>query len=92
MVEGLILPGDQIRHGERKRSPSPICFPENSFSWTRLLSELEETHFSGERIDCNVKFDFQQSNIVVDSFTRVFRMSMSSSRSCRGHRAFQKAV
>lgn len=89
--EGLTLPGDQIAMVQGKIAFANLLADKRAFSWTRLLSELEETvppHLS----IASVKLDFQQSHIIVDGLARNLQDVNAFVHSLQGHRAFQKVV
>jgi hypothetical protein len=89
--EGLTLPGDQIAMVQGKIAFANLLSEKRSFSWTRLLSELEETVPANVSIG-SVKLDFQQSNIVVDGLARSLQDVNVFVQTLQTHRAFQKAV
>mgnify|MGYP001568136350 CR=1 FL=1 len=89
--EGLTLPGDQIALVQGKIAFANLLSEKRSFSWTRLLSELEETVPANVSIG-SVKLDFQQSNIVVDGLARSLQDVNVFVETLQSHRAFQKAV
>lgn len=89
--EGLTLPGDQIALVQGKIAFANLLSEKRAFSWTRLLSELEETVPANVSIG-SVKLDFQQSNIVVDGLARSLQDVNVFVRTLQTHRAFQKAV
>ncbi len=89
--EGLTLPGDQIALVQGKIVFANLLSEKRAFSWTRLLSELEETVPANVSIG-SVKLDFQQSNIVVDGLARSLQDVNVFVETLQTHRAFQKAV
>lgn len=89
--DGLTLPGDQIAMVQGKIAFANLLSEKRSFSWTRLLSELEETVPANVSIG-SVKLDFQQSNIVVDGMARNLQDVNVFVQTLQTHRAFQKAV
>lgn len=89
--EGLTLPGDQIAMVQGKIAFANLLSEKRAFSWTRLLSELEETVPANVSIG-SVKLDFQQSNIVVDGLARSLQDVNVFVQTLQTHRAFQKAV
>ena len=89
--EGLTLPGDQIAMVQGKIAFANLLSEKRAFSWTRLLSELEETVPVNVSIG-SVKLDFQQSNIVVDGLARSLQDVNVFVQKLQTHRAFQKAV
>ena len=89
--EGLTLPGDQIAMVQGKIAFANLLSEKRAFSWTRLLSELEETVPANVSIG-SVKLDFQQSNIVVDGLARSLQDVNLFVQTLQTHRAFQKAV
>jgi Fimbrial assembly protein (PilN) len=89
--EGLSLPGDQIAMLQGKIAFANLLSEKRAFSWTRLLSELEETVPANVSI-CSVKLDFQQSSIVVDGLARSLQDVNVFVETLQTHRAFQKAV
>jgi len=89
--EGLTLPGDQIALVQGKIAFANLLSEKRAFSWTRLLSELEETVPANVSIG-SVKLDFQQSNIVVDGLARSLQDVNVFVQTLQTHRAFQKAV
>ena len=89
--EGLTLPGDQIAMVQGKIAFANLLAEKRAFSWTRLLSELEETVPPNVSIG-SVKLDFQQSTIVVDGLARSLQDVNVFVQSLQTHRAFQRAV
>jgi Fimbrial assembly protein (PilN) len=89
--EGLTLPGDQIALVQGKIAFANLLSEKRAFSWTRLLSELEETVPANVSIG-SVKLDFQQSSIVVDGLARSLQDVNVFVQTLQTHRAFQKAV
>ncbi len=89
--EGLTLPGDQIAMVQGKIAFANLLSEKRAFSWTRLLSELEETVPANVSIG-SVKLDFQQSNIVVDGLARNLQDVNVFVQTLQQHHAFQKAV
>jgi Tfp pilus assembly protein PilN len=89
--EGLSLPGDQIALVQGKIAFANLLSEKRAFSWTRLLSELEETVPANVSIG-SVKLDFQQSNIVVDGVARSLQDVNVFVQTLQTHQAFQKAV
>jgi hypothetical protein len=89
--EGLTLPGDQIALVQGKIAFANLLSEKRAFSWTRLLSELEETVPANVSIG-SVKLDFQQSNIVVDGLARSLQDVNVFIQTLQTHQAFQKAV
>jgi hypothetical protein len=89
--EGLSLPGDQIAMVQGKIAFANLLSEKRAFSWTRLLSELEETVPANVSIG-SVKLDFQQSNIVVDGLARSLQDVNVFVQTLQTHQAFQKAV
>jgi hypothetical protein len=89
--EGLTLPGDQIAMVQGKIAFANLLSEKRAFSWTRLLSELEEAVPANVSIG-SVKLDFQQSNIVVDGLARSLQDVNIFVQTLQSHRAFQKAV
>jgi Fimbrial assembly protein (PilN) len=89
--EGLSLPGDQIAMLQGKIAFANLLSEKRAFSWTRLLSELEETVSANVSIG-SVKLDFQQSSIVVDGLARSLQDVKVFVETLQTHRAFQKAV
>jgi hypothetical protein len=89
--EGLSLPGDQIAMVQGKIAFANLLSEKRAFSWTRLLSELEETVPANVSIG-SVKLDFQQSNIVVDGLARSLQDVNVFIQTLQTHQAFQKAV
>lgn len=89
--EGLTLPADQIAMVQGKIAFANLLSEKRAFSWTRLLSELEETVPANVSIG-SVKLDFQQSNIVVDGLARSLQDVNVFVQTLQTHRAFQKAV
>jgi len=89
--EGLTLPGNQIAMVQGKIAFANLLSEKRAFSWTRLLSDLEETVPANVSIG-SVKLDFQQSNIVVDGMARNLQDVNVFVQALQTHRAFQKAV
>jgi hypothetical protein len=89
--EGLTLPGDQIAMVQGKIAFANILSEKRAFSWTRLLSELEETVPAHVSIG-SVKLDFQQSKVVLDGLARNLQDVNVFVQTLQHHRAFQKAV
>jgi type IV pilus assembly PilN-like protein len=89
--EGLTLPGDQIAMVQGKIAFANLLSEKRAFSWTRLLSELEETVPANVSIG-SVKLDFQQSNIIVDGLARNLQDVNVFVQTLQAHRAFQRAV
>lgn len=89
--EGLTLPGDQIAMVQGKIAFANLLSEKRAFSWTRLLSELEETVPVNVSIG-SVKLDFQQSNVVVDGLARSLQDVNVFVQTLQSHRAFQKVV
>jgi type IV pilus assembly PilN-like protein len=89
--EGLTLPGDQIAMIQGKIVFANQLSEKRAFSWTRMLSELEETVPSHVSIG-SVKLDFQQSHIVVDGLARNLQDVNAFVQTLQSHRAFQNAV
>lgn len=89
--EGLTLPGDQIAMVQGKIAFANLLSEKRAFSWTRLLSELEETVPAHVSIG-SVKLDFQQSKVVVDGLARNLQDVNVFVQTLQQHRAFQKAV
>ena len=89
--EGLTLPDDQIALVKGKIAFANLLSGKRAFSWTRLLSELEETVPANVSI-ASVKLDFQQSNIIVDGLARSLQDVNVFVQTLQTHRAFQRAV
>ncbi len=89
--EGLTLPGNQIALVQGKIAFANLLSEKRAFSWTRLLSELEETVPANVSIG-SVKLDFQQSNIVVEGVASSLQEVNVFVQTLQTHRAFQKAV
>lgn len=89
--EGLTLPGDEIAIVQGKIAFANQLAGKRAFSWTRLLSELEETVPEHVSI-ASVKLDFQQSNIVIDGLARNLQDVNAFVQTLQGHQAFQKAL
>ena len=89
--DGLMLPADQIATVQGKVAFANLLSAKRAFSWTRLLSELEETVPANVSIG-SVKLDFQQSNIVVDGLARSLQDVNVFVQTLQTHRAFQNAV
>jgi hypothetical protein len=89
--EGLTLPGDQIAMVQGKIAFANLLSEKRAFSWTRLLSELEETVPAHVSIG-SVKLDFQQSKVVLDGLARNLQDVNVFVQTLQHHRAFQKAV
>lgn len=89
--EGLTLPGDQIAMVQGKIAFANLLAEKRAFSWTRLLSELEETVPANVSIG-SVKLDVQHSNIVMDGLASSLQDVNVFVQSLQTHRAFQRAV
>lgn len=89
--EELTLPGDQVAMVQGKIAFANLLSEKRAFSWTRLLSELEETVPANVSI-ASVKLDFQQSNIIVDGLARSLQDVNVFVQTLQTHRAFQRAV
>ena len=89
--EGLTLSGDQIALVQGKIAFANLLSEKRAFSWTRLLSELEETVPVNVSIG-SVKLDFQQSNIVVEGVAKNLQDVNVFVQTLQQHRAFQNAV
>ena len=89
--EGLTLPGDQIALVQGKIAFANLLAEKRAFSWTRLLSELEETVPAHVSIG-SVKLDVQQSKVVLDGVARRLQDVNVFVQTLQEHRAFQNAV
>lgn len=89
--EGLTLPEDQIALVKGKIAFANLLSDKRAFSWTRLLSELEETVPANVSIG-SVRLDFSQSNIAVIGVARTLQDVNTFIQTLQTHRAFQKAV
>jgi len=89
--EGLTLTGDQIALVQGRIAFANLLSEKRAFSWTRLLSELEETVPVYVSIG-SVKLDFQQSKVIVDGVARNLQDVNDFVQSLEGHRAFQHAI
>lgn len=89
--EGLTLPEDQIALVKGKIAFANLLSDKRAFSWTRLLSELEETVPANVSIG-SVRLDFRQSNITVNGLAKSLQDVNVFVQTLQTHRAFQKAV
>ena len=89
--EGLTLPDDQIARVKGKIAFANLLSEKRAFSWTRLLSELEETVPANVSIG-SVRLNFQQSNIAVNGLAKSLQDVNVFIQTLQTHRAFQKAV
>ncbi|MCX5723975.1 MAG: PilN domain-containing protein [Nitrospirae bacterium] len=89
--EGLTLPGDQIAMLQGKVVFANLLADKRAFSWTRLLSDLEETVPAHLSIG-SVKLDFQQSKVIVEGLARNLQDVNAFVRTLQAHPAFQKAL
>lgn len=89
--DGLTLSGDQLALVQGKIAFANLLSAKRAFSWTRLLSELEETIPAHVSIG-SVKLDVQQSTIVVDGVASSLQDVNVFVQTLQTHRAFQKAV
>jgi hypothetical protein len=87
----LTMPGDQLARLQGKIAFANQLADKHAFSWTRLLSDLEETVPPHVSIG-SVKLDFQQSTIVLDGMARNLQDVNAFVQSLQQHRAFQQAV
>lgn len=89
--EGLTLPDDQMALVKGKIAFANLLSGKRAFSWTRLLSELEETVPANVSIG-SVRLNFQQSNIAVNGVAKSLQDVNVFVQTLQTHRAFQKAV
>lgn len=89
--EGLTLPGDHIAMVQGKIAFANQLTEKRAFSWTRLLSELEDTVPPHVSI-ASVKLDFQQASIVVDGLAASLQDVNAFVQALQTHRAFHQAV
>lgn len=89
--EGLTLSGDQIALVQGKVAFANLLAAKRAFSWTRMLSELEDTVPEHLSIS-SVKLDVQQSGIVIDGVARTLQDVNLFVQALQQHRAFHKAV
>lgn len=89
--DGLTLPGDQVALVQGKVAFANLLALKRAFSWTRLLSELEETVPPQVSIE-SVKLDTQHAAIVVDGTAKDLQSVNAFIQSLQAHRAFQRAV
>lgn len=89
--EGLTLPGDQIAMLQGKVAFANLLAEKRAFSWTGLLSDLEETVPAHLSIG-SVKLDFQQSKVIVEGLARNLHDVNAFVRTLQAHPAFQKAL
>lgn len=89
--EGLTLSDDQIALVKGKIAFANLLSEKRAFSWTRLLSELEETVPANVSIG-SVRLNFQQSNITVNGLAKSLQDVNVFVQTLQTHRAFQKAV
>lgn len=89
--EGLTLPENQIALVKGKIAFANLLSDKRAFSWTRLLSELEETVPANVSIG-TVRLDFSQSNIAVNGLAKSLQDVNVFVQTLQTHRAFQKAV
>ena len=89
--EGLTLPDDQIALVKGKIAFANLLSGKRAFSWTRLLSDLEETVPANVSIG-SVRLDFSQSNIAVNGVARTLQDVNVFIQTLQTHRAFEKAV
>jgi len=89
--ERLTLPGDQIALIQGKIAFANQLTEKRAFSWTRLLSELEETVPAQVSVG-SVKLDFHQSRIMLDGVAGSLQDVNVFVRALQGHQAFHGAV
>lgn len=89
--DGLTIPGDQVALVQGKIAFANQLAEKRSFSWTRLLSELEDAVPPHVSIG-SVKLDFQQSRIMLDGVARSLQDVNAFVRALQHQRAFQEAV
>ena len=89
--EGLTLLDGQIALVKGKIAFANLLSDKRAFSWTRLLSELEETVPANVSIG-SVRLDFSQSNIAVNGVAKSLQDVNVFIQTLQTHRAFQKAV
>lgn len=89
--EGLTLPSDQFAKVQGKIAFANLLSEKRAFSWTRLLSELEETVPANVSIG-SVRLNFQQSSIAVNGLAKSLQDVNVFVQTLQSHRAFQKAV
>ena len=89
--ESLTLPGDQIALIQGKIAFANQLTEKRSFSWTRLLSELEETVPAQVSVG-SVKLDFPQSRIMLDGIAASLQDVNAFVHALQHHQAFQSAV
>jgi Tfp pilus assembly protein PilN len=89
--DGLTLPGDQIALVQGKIAFANLLAEKRAFSWTRLLSELEETVPAHVSIG-SVKLDVQQARVVVDGLAGSLQDVNVFVQLLQNHRAFHEAV
>ncbi|HEX7767862.1 MAG TPA: PilN domain-containing protein [Nitrospira sp.] len=89
--ESLTLAGDQIALIQGKIAFANQLTEKRSFSWTRLLSELEETVPAQVSVG-SVKLDFHPSRIMLDGVAASLQDVNVFVRALQHHQAFQSAV
>lgn len=89
--ESLTLPGDQIALIQGKIAFANQLTEKRSFSWTRLLSELEETVPAQVSVG-SVKLDFHQSRIMLDGVAASLQDVNAFVHALQHHQAFHGAV
>ena len=89
--ERLTLPGDQIALIQGKIAFANQLTEKRAFSWTRLLSELEETVPAQVSVG-SVKLDFHQSRILLDGIAASLQDVNTFVRALQRHQAFHGAV
>ena len=89
--ENLTLPGGQIALIQSKIAFANQLTEKRAFSWTRLLSELEEAVPAHVSVG-SVKLDFHQSRIMLDGVAGSLQDVNVFVRALQGHQAFHGAV
>lgn len=89
--DGLTLPSEQIALVQGKVAFANLLADKRAFSWTRLLSELEETVPAHVSIG-SVKLDAQQARVIVDGLAASLQDVNAFVQALQTHRAFHQAV
>jgi Tfp pilus assembly protein PilN len=89
--DGLILTPDQIAVARTDVVFANQLADKRSFSWTRLLSDLEET-VPPEVSIASIKLNFQESAVVLEGMARRLQDLDRFVHQLQQHRAFRQAV
>lgn len=89
--DGLILTPDQIAAARMEVAFANQLTDKRTFSWTRLLSDLEET-VPPEVSIASIKLNFQESAVVLEGMAQRLQDLNRFVHQLQQHRAFRQAV